>query len=506
MPAQTNLIQEGYDQESIYARKRRVFALIQNGSIGTEVLSELLPRGQPHLFEKSLWDYKEDLPVRMPGASQSQSDAHGAKMAEIVKDVVSFYNTFGGYLIAGVKDNPRSLVGFQGQFDCGDLEKKVKGATQHSIGCHYAILKVPLAGVPVPVALLHIPRRPDDVPPAQFLKDAPPNPNGKQAYKRNDIHLRDGDQCRPATTSEDFSLLCSPGRRLLGGNVTVAAPVLNNNLGPRDPSLVKFVGREGCVEQLWKWLCDRYSSGKLLAGLGGLGKTTIAREFAEDVIRTSPVGLDQVLWVSAKQQLYTAILDTYQPTSRVDFTDVESLLKALLRELGHPDEAIEADATREALIEMAFESLLLFPSLVIIDDVDSLDPQCQNDVFQTVVQIINRTMVPSRPFSRVIFTARLNLGAAPGQLIILSGLDYSEFSQFVAITSQKLGIPCTYTKKQMESFHRASGGSPTFAASIIRLLQTGTSLPSALEQWRGAAGEAVRRFAFEKELDNLTGS
>ena len=105
---------------------------------------------------------------------------------------------------------------------------------------------------------------------------------------------------------------------------------------------------------------------------------------------TSPVGLDQVLWVSAKRQSYTAILDKYQPTSRVDFTDVETLLKALLRELGHPDDDIETDATREALIEMTVESLLLFPSLVIIDDVDSLDPQCQNDVFQTVVQIMNR--------------------------------------------------------------------------------------------------------------------
>ena len=274
--------------------------------------------------------------------------------------------------------------------------------------------------------MLHIPRRPDDVHPAQFLKDAPANPSGKQAYKRNDIHLRDGDQSRPATTSEDFSLLCLPGRRLFGGTVTVAAPVLNNNLGPRDPSLVKFVGREGYLEQLWKWLCDRYSSAKLLAGLGGLGKTTIAREFAEDVIRTSPVGLDQILWVSAKQQLYTAILDTYQPTSRVDFTDVESLLRALLRELGHPDDDIEADAAREALIEMTVESLALFPSLVIIDDVDSLDPQCQSDVFQTVVQIMNRTMVPNRPFSRVLFTARLNLGAAPGVTVHSLGAQRSE--------------------------------------------------------------------------------
>jgi hypothetical protein len=113
-------------------------------------------------------------------------------------------------------------------------------------------------------------------------------------------------------------------------------------------------------------------------------------------------------------------------------------------------------------------------------------------------------MVPNRPFSRVLFTARLNLGAAPGQLIHVEGLDIKEFAQFVAITSESIGVPNSYNKRQLETFHRASGGSPTFASSIIRLLYTGESLPSALERWKGLAGEEVRRFAFKKELDNLT--
>src|SRR5207253_1727727 len=100
----------------------------------------------------------------------------------------------------------------------------------------------------------------------------------------------------------------------------------------------------------------------------------------------------------------------------------------------------------------------------------------------------------------------LNLGAAPGQLIQVAGLRYEEFAEFVALTAQSIGIPCNYSKKQMESFHRAAGGSPTFAASILRLLQTGDSLAAALDHWRGTAGEDVRRFAFKKELDHLTDS
>jgi hypothetical protein len=97
MPTQTTLIQAGHDQDSIYARKRRVFSLIQNGSIGSDVLQELLPNGQPHLFEKPLWDYKEELPVGPPGPTKVQTEHHSARMAEIVKDVVAFYNSLGGY-------------------------------------------------------------------------------------------------------------------------------------------------------------------------------------------------------------------------------------------------------------------------------------------------------------------------------------------------------------------------------------------------------------------------
>ncbi len=506
MSTQTNFLQAAQDQASIVACKRRVSELINKGSIGVEVLHELVPNGQPHLFEKSLWDYKAEIAVLPPSPSQSQIESHSIKMAEIVKDVVAFYNSFGGYIVAGVNDNPRRLTGFEGKFDCGDLAKKVKGATQHSIDCHFAVVQVNAPTGTIRVGVLHIPKRPDGIEPAQFLKEAPAKPSGKPANTRNDINLREGDESRPATKSEDYSFLCSPGRRTIASRATIAEPVLNNNLGPRDPSFIQFVGRESYLEQLWKWICDRYSSTKLLAGLGGLGKTTIAREFAEEVTRTSPMGLEGVLWFSAKQQFYTAILDKYQPTSRVDFMDVTTLLRSALRELGHPDSEIEPDATREALIEMTVESLALFPSMVIIDDVDSLDAQSQNDVFQSIVQVMNRTMGTNRPFSRVLFTARLNLGAAPGQLIHLAGLSIEEFTQFVAITSNSLGVPFDSTKRQMEAFHRTSGGSPTFAASIIRLLQTGESLQAALAHWKGAAGEDVRRFAFKKEIDNLTDS
>jgi|SRR5580704_11936835 hypothetical protein len=45
---------------------------------------------------------------------------------------------------------------------------------------------------------------------------------------------------------------------------------------------------------------------------GGVGKTTLAREFAEDLVKNAPVGLEKLIWLSAKKQFYTAILGRWE--------------------------------------------------------------------------------------------------------------------------------------------------------------------------------------------------
>jgi hypothetical protein len=272
------------EQDSIFFQKKRIFDLVQRGAFGADVIAELLPKGQPHLFEKSMWDYKEKFPILPPNPTPLQTEAHNAEVYQIVKDVVAFYNSFGGYLIAGVKDNPREVVGFKGQFDIGDLAKRIKGATQHDIDCHYKLVEFEIAGKKLFLGVLQIPQRPDIIPPAQFRKNAPVSGTGKSAFKLDDFYLRSGDESRPAQTPEDYFFLCSPGRRTIANTVPLLPSILDNNLGPRDPSFVEFVGRESYLDLLWKWFCDRYRPAKLLSGMGGLGKTTIVREFAKTLL------------------------------------------------------------------------------------------------------------------------------------------------------------------------------------------------------------------------------
>jgi hypothetical protein len=497
-------------QESVFSLRRRLYTAISTEQDGPKVLKDLLPEGRPHLFERQMWDYKQTLPIGTEGRpSPEEKKIYEAKLAEIMKDVVSFYNSYGGYLVIGVLDSPRHLVGFDGHFNCDDFNKRLKAVTKREIDCTFSLHELTIAKEKKSVGLLYIPQRPDSISPAQFKKDAPAAPNGKKAYLIRDIYFRQGDECLPAKSSEDFTFLCSQGRRkFMASDVVTLGKPLSNNLRERDPGFIKFIGRDEYLQKLWQWLLDPFSPGKLLAGVGGIGKTTIAREFAEQLIRSSPFGFERVIWFSAKKRYYTASIGKYTPTLRVDFSNTENLLKSLLLELGCPENLIEPDWSLNELLEQVIDSLKIIPSVVIVDDVDSLEPAIQQEVFHTMLQIMTRAINTNGVSSRVLLTARLDLGAAPSQVTRVTGLEVLEFAEYVQMTAADLGLDWSLKAQspQMKEFHKASSGSPTFAASILRLVTLGATLSAALSRWRKTDGDEVRAFAFEKELNNLNDS
>lgn len=497
-------------QLSAFSCRNKISSFIDSGDISIAVLNELLPGGEPFLYEKQLWDYKISLPT-LP-LNYKPNDAmkiiYGCSMAEIIKDAVSFYNSYGGYLVIGIKDKPREIVGFDKIFDCDELNKRIFTATKHEVDCHFILRDFNLNNQIIKIGLLFIPKRPDSTLPAQFLRNAPETETGNKAYKTHDIYFRQGSECKPAVSSDDYSFLCSQGRRQFTHIKDVPfIPVLDNNLGPRDPGLIRFIGREKYLQRLWRWLCDRYSPCKLLAGLGGVGKTSIAREFTEEITKNCPFGFERVVWLSAKKQFFTAILGKYQPTTRVDFTDTDTLLKAILLEVGWPENQIDAEWTREELIDEIIETLTEIPVFLVIDDVDSLKPQDQIDAFQTISLVMSQTIHRAKYISRAILTARLDLGAAPSQIIPVKGYEFNEFVEYVKMSSKSIGLSLNMKpKSKYKKFYKVTDGSPIFASSILRLLVTGDSLESALDKWKGSSGEEVRRFSFTKELENLNES
>ncbi len=54
-----------------------------------------------------------------------------------------------------------------------------------------------------------------------------------------------------------------------------------------------------------------------------------------------------------------------------------------------------------------------------------------------------------------------------------------------------------------KKFYKESGGSPLFAAAIVRLVHSGFTLDQAVNRFRGEDGNDVRNFAFEREINRL---
>jgi hypothetical protein len=226
------------------------------------------------------------------------------------------------------------------------------------------------------------------------------------------------------------------------------------------------------------------------------------------VARNAPAGIAKLVWLTAKKRTYAALSGEYVPIHHTHFNDLETLLRALLSELGVPADHVPEDASREVLIEETLEVVNEFPCFLVVDDIDSLDGEAQFDVFRTISMIFDRVIANGHQRARALLTARLNLGAAPGQLMIVEGLPFDEFTKYVNVCLQalRLGGATFNVSQQLNRLHRASSGSPLFAASVLRLVSLGESLSSAINQWKGAEGEEVRRFAFERELESLTDS
>lgn len=424
------------ESEGVFAHKARLYDFVKKGQLNEQVLLNLLPDGIPISYERQLWDYKLEFPTLPTGRKPTADELaeHNGAVAEIVKDVAAFYNSYGGYIVIGVSNSPKEIVGIDAEFDCDDLNKRVFAATGQAIECCYAKFNIASPAVQKTVGILFIPQRSDEQVPAQFAKDAPQKKSGKKPYSRGDIYFRFSDQCIRAESTDHYAFLFTPRQRTISNSASrQPSPVLFSNAGDRDPGFIEFVGREENLALLWKWFLDKYNSVKLLAGIGGVGKTALAREFCEQVARAAPFGFQRIIWLSAKQQYYTAINGKYVPSSRIDFSSVDELLSAICLELGATDEEVSLDVGREALMDTAIESLQILPSLVVVDDIDSLDPDTQQDLFHTLITIFGRTSGKSPVGSRALLTARLDLGASPGQVLRIKGLELDDFREFVKI-------------------------------------------------------------------------
>ncbi|MBB3558785.1 hypothetical protein FHX06_000082 [Rhizobium sp. BK512] len=479
--------------------ERNIAELHKNGRLDESVLAALLPNGIPHDFEGFLFDYK--FFVRQEKTKEDEDH-----IADLVRDFVSFYNSMGGYILlvfpTDVESGVEKFVS-----DNDKINQHIATYIGMPLGIKSYKGSAAIDGIPRSYILLYIPKRRGTEKPKAFIRNSRNlGTADKQKFiiRRGDIYCRYEHECRLA--NEDVELLTFLFSEREPSTTALFSTKIENNLPPRDPNLIQFVGRKEYLEALWQWISEPRRPIKVLTAAGGLGKTTVAYEFATQILDRPGSGFEKIVWLSGKKVTFASLLGRMVSTTRCDFENVGQLLENLLLQVGSPPDEIQQASDIEDKISLCIEAFSALSILLIVDDVDSLPRDEQNDLYSTISQIIIAANVRNDN-SRVLFTSRLELLTGREQRISMRGFEGMDFNDYVAVNIEYLIRDEKQAKKIGENKTKildASAGSPIFITSIIRLVSLGHELSQAVADWRGKNGEQIRAFAFEREIDQLT--
>jgi len=304
--------------------RKNITAFLEAGAVDSRVIDELLHEALFVPKECELWDYKRETAKDI------------ISLAETVLEVVSFYNTYGGYIIYGVEEykdkNEFVPIGIiRGSLAQQQLEQYIRNYTGEEIDISYLEITRTIGEGDYLFGLLYVQERPQTKAPASFGKNGPERKKGELIFHKDDVYFRSQDRCISAKTKEDFQMLIGERRNpfLWDSNDPISGRqrrniIVDQNLPDRNIICSRFIGRDDIIQDLWRWLGDDLAKTRVLAGDGGKGKTSIAYEFAEEVCRTKPYGIEKVVWLTAKTKQFIGSLNHFVETPQTNYSDVDT--------------------------------------------------------------------------------------------------------------------------------------------------------------------------------------
>ncbi len=407
---------------------------IVNGTLDERVLQCLMT---PEGFvpkECELWDYKET----------ANTDA--VSKGKTILQITSFYNAYGGYILYGIAENG-DLKNYKAKGinpNCVDeqqIRTLLREYTGEVIDFSYIEISHFHNSENLLFGLLHIPKRSLTDPPLFFIKNGPEDKKGKLIFQKDQAYVRIHDNCMVAQGKKALQFLFGKRELEIDGsennlrNLASKEIIQDHNLPDRRVICSKFFGRDAIIERLWLWLSDEFSKTRLLAGEGGKGKTSIAYEFCEEVCRARPFNLTRVFWVTAKEKQFSGMQNEYIDMPETHFYDLNSLLQALCAGFAILEKEIESGNVR-ILKKKLQDALRLFPSLVVIDDIDSV----QNlDDQKRILELCSE--ISSGTQSYFLLTTRMNLISSSDICITVPGLSKIEYQPYVTYLNEFIGSP-----------------------------------------------------------------
>lgn len=426
-------------------------------------------------------------------------------IAETCRDVAAFFNMYGGYIIVGVKENGNEtfeVIGAETGFDIERIKNKIKDftgervlITQQKCGWQIAPKHV------VQLFILNIPGRGRKVSPLSFSKDGPcKGIKGKPIFLKGDIPIREGDETTTARGQKVMEIWDSRPHPLLSetdGKTPTPLARVDHNLPDRNIICPQVMGRKDALEHLWRWLPDDLAHVKVLAGEGGIGKSSVAYEFADHVSLLSCQIFEQVRWLSAKQRQFRPLTNSYTDMAETHFATYDELLDKICDLLPITEEE-RIDSNRSKKLRLIKQGFEVTPSFIVIDDIDSLDVSEQR-------QALELGFLLSGTKTKLLLTTRNNIIYSGDICYTVRGIEKQEFPGFFNALMLRFPSPTRIVPKsaEVDRIWEVSKGSPLFAESILRLLAY-QNVGEAIGHWRGEDGDDVRKAALLREINQLS--
>ena len=261
-------------------------------------------------------------------------------------------------------------------------------------------------------------------------------------------------------------------------------------LPTEDSIYLGWVGRNVILNELGTCFANNDSKRCLLAGDGGKGKSAVAYRFAQNLSH-APDRFQLIVWLSAKRRKFregaTTTIDS------PDFSTAEDAIDRLLIEYGAMRRDMEK--TIEERKKLLFEYLNAFPAFIVADDIDTLLEDV--DVVSLFTYEIPQTQ------SAVLLTSRR---AIPGiRTYTLQGFDAMEAEQFIRSRIQLYGVDATqFSPAIISEIRTATDSSPLYMDDLMRVTRI-VNVKSALRMWTEKTGDEARKYALQRELEQLSG-
>lgn len=468
--------------------RQKISECIELGD-SSESIIELLLDGEDFLpAEGYLFDYKRSWPSTR------------ADMCKYARHIAAFHNVYGGYIFFGVEESEKNkkfspCVLDEPIIDLKQFSDLIRDHLTTVIEFSITTHSITINSRAHFITVLHIPRRASSAEPVAIKRDLL-DAKGKHIFKQDEIYLREGDNSVYAQQQNHWKTIYGRRENPYLHHISEGAStnVLENNLPDRSLIYGQFVGRTDELDLLWGWFGDDFSRVRVLAGEGGLGKTSIAYEFATDFCRTVPVGFDCVIWLTAKKKQFRAFENSFEDLGMQVFESTVELLRLMITALGATDSEIDS-CPENKLPNLARRLSSDVAALFIIDDLDSLPLDEQKRAIEVCQQFSNTK-------SRFLFTTRKNITASSASSIEVKGFELEEFKEFVEFWIKRLNLP-EFKSSEISRLLTATGGSPLFTESVLRLIKHGLPIDQALKQWSGHLGVDVRNAALKREIMQL---